>query len=207
MEVQRKLHEQIEVQRHLQLRIEAQGKYLQSVLKKAHDTLTVYSSSSVGIELAKAELSKLVSMVNSGCSTSSCISDLTETETETGAGSSPKWADKKLSRSPVCSMDSSLTSSENSERKEGVVQKHGSSTNCVELALMEVHPQDLSNQNTSSNPGKKRNEKSVSDGICVDQQPSAKRCRTTTTTFDLNNEYENEVRTSPRSIDLNCNGV
>ncbi|CAL1390213.1 unnamed protein product [Linum trigynum] len=205
MEVQRKLHEQIEVQRHLQLRIEAQGKYLQSVLKKAHDTLTVYSSSSVGIELAKAELSKLVSMVNSGCSTSSCISDLTETET--GAGSSPKWADKKLARSPVCSMDSSLTSSENSERKEGIVQKHGSSTNCVELALMEVQPQDLSNQSTSSNPGKKRNEKSVPDGICVDQQPSAKRCRTTTTTFDLNNEYENEARTSPRSIDLNCNGV
>ncbi|KAL6009234.1 hypothetical protein ACLOJK_022462 [Asimina triloba] len=32
MEMQKKLHEQIEVQRHLQLRIEAQGKYLQSTL-------------------------------------------------------------------------------------------------------------------------------------------------------------------------------
>ncbi|MQM13342.1 hypothetical protein Taro_046267 [Colocasia esculenta] len=39
MEVQRKLHEQIEVQKHLQLRIEAQGKYMQSVLKKAQETL------------------------------------------------------------------------------------------------------------------------------------------------------------------------
>nr|XP_025623194.1 myb family transcription factor PHL8 [Arachis hypogaea] len=38
MEVQKKLYKQIEVgqvQRHLQLKIEAQGKYLQSVLHKA----------------------------------------------------------------------------------------------------------------------------------------------------------------------------
>ncbi|PQQ19544.1 uncharacterized protein Pyn_07360 [Prunus yedoensis var. nudiflora] len=71
MEVQRKLHEQIEVQRHLQLRIEAQGKYLQTVLKKAQETLSGYSSSSVGVELAKAELTQLVSMVNNGCTSSS----------------------------------------------------------------------------------------------------------------------------------------
>uniref|UniRef100_A0A0E0KD65 HTH myb-type domain-containing protein n=1 Tax=Oryza punctata TaxID=4537 RepID=A0A0E0KD65_ORYPU len=37
IEVQRRLHEQLE--RHLQLRIEAQGKYLQSVLEKAQETL------------------------------------------------------------------------------------------------------------------------------------------------------------------------
>ncbi|GFZ00167.1 homeodomain-like superfamily protein [Actinidia rufa] len=77
MEVQRKLHEQIEVQRHLQLRIEAQGKYLQSVLKKAQDTLAGYNSSSVGVELAKAELSKLISMVDNGGPTSS-LSVLTD---------------------------------------------------------------------------------------------------------------------------------
>ncbi|KAK8546995.1 hypothetical protein V6N13_099740 [Hibiscus sabdariffa] len=76
MEVQRKLHEKIEVQRHLQLRIEAQGKYLQLALKKAQETLVEYSSSSVGVELAKAELSQLVSMVNNGC-TSSSFSELT----------------------------------------------------------------------------------------------------------------------------------
>ncbi|KAJ4955585.1 hypothetical protein NE237_012368 [Protea cynaroides] len=40
IEVQKRLHEQLEVQRHLQLRIEAQqGKYLQSVLEKAQETL------------------------------------------------------------------------------------------------------------------------------------------------------------------------
>ncbi|KAJ1389215.1 SANT/Myb domain [Sesbania bispinosa] len=39
MEVQRRLHEQLEVQKHLQLRIEAQGKYMQSILEKAYNTL------------------------------------------------------------------------------------------------------------------------------------------------------------------------
>ena len=65
------------MQRHLQLRIEAQGKYLQSVLKKAQDTLAGYNSSSVGVELAKAELSKLISMVDNG-GPSSSLSVLTD---------------------------------------------------------------------------------------------------------------------------------
>lgn len=47
MEVQRRLHEQLEVinqprikvQKHLQMRIEAQGKYMQSILEKAYQTL------------------------------------------------------------------------------------------------------------------------------------------------------------------------
>nr|ACJ84223.1 unknown [Medicago truncatula] len=39
IEVQRRLHEQLEVQKHLQLRIEAQGKYMQSILEKAYQTL------------------------------------------------------------------------------------------------------------------------------------------------------------------------
>ncbi|XP_051125573.1 myb family transcription factor IPN2-like isoform X2 [Andrographis paniculata] len=39
MEVNRRLHEQLEVQRHLQLRIEAQGKYMQTILEKACQTL------------------------------------------------------------------------------------------------------------------------------------------------------------------------
>ncbi|WZZ33415.1 hypothetical protein YC2023_016816 [Brassica napus] len=44
MEVQKKLHEQIETQQQLQVRIEAQGKYLQSVLLKAQETLSGYNS-------------------------------------------------------------------------------------------------------------------------------------------------------------------
>ncbi|XP_020091259.1 myb family transcription factor PHL8-like isoform X4 [Ananas comosus] len=51
MQVQRKLQEQIEVQRHLQLRIEAQGKYLQNVLRKAQETLSAYSSNSIGTDV------------------------------------------------------------------------------------------------------------------------------------------------------------
>ncbi|KAL7130557.1 hypothetical protein ABFS83_13G142100 [Erythranthe nasuta] len=39
MEVNRRLHEQLEVQRHLQLRIEAHGKYMQRILEKACQTL------------------------------------------------------------------------------------------------------------------------------------------------------------------------
>ncbi|XP_058096214.1 myb family transcription factor IPN2-like [Magnolia sinica] len=39
MEVERRLHEQLEVQKHLQLRIEAQGKYMQTILEKACQTL------------------------------------------------------------------------------------------------------------------------------------------------------------------------
>ncbi|KAL3627137.1 hypothetical protein CASFOL_028500 [Castilleja foliolosa] len=38
-EVNRRLHEQLEVQRHLQLRIEAHGKYMQTILEKACQTL------------------------------------------------------------------------------------------------------------------------------------------------------------------------
>ncbi|GKD87445.1 Myb family transcription factor APL isoform X2 [Tanacetum coccineum] len=40
IEVQRRLHEQLEVQRHLQLRIEAHGKYMQTILEKACQTLS-----------------------------------------------------------------------------------------------------------------------------------------------------------------------
>ncbi|URE29413.1 Myb-like DNA-binding domain [Musa troglodytarum] len=87
MEVQRKLQEQIEasalgdarchgfqlnwVQRHLQLRIEAQGKYLQSVLKKAQEALAGYSLSAIGIEAVRTELSELVSAMDTECLTSS----------------------------------------------------------------------------------------------------------------------------------------
>ncbi|KAE8691307.1 Myb family transcription factor APL [Hibiscus syriacus] len=39
MAVQRRLHEQLEVKMHLQFRVEAQGKYMQSILEKACQTL------------------------------------------------------------------------------------------------------------------------------------------------------------------------
>ncbi|KAL6873489.1 hypothetical protein ACP4OV_013571 [Aristida adscensionis] len=39
MEVQRRLHGELEVQKHLQMRVEAQGKYMQSILEKAYQAL------------------------------------------------------------------------------------------------------------------------------------------------------------------------
>ncbi|XP_074561248.1 myb-related protein 2-like [Curcuma longa] len=66
IEVQRQLHEQLEVQRHLQQQIETQGKYLQSVLEKAQETIAKQSLSSAGLEGAKIHLSDLASSVSNG---------------------------------------------------------------------------------------------------------------------------------------------
>ncbi|XVF43132.1 hypothetical protein PTKIN_Ptkin02bG0015900 [Pterospermum kingtungense] len=219
MEVQRKLHEQIEVQRHLQLRIEAQGKYLQTVLRKAQETLTGYGSSSVGVELAKAELSRLVSMVNTGC-TSSSFSELTEI-----AGSSLKETETKPMGGTLCSMESSLTSSESSGRKEEEkppqednISTRKSNTS-VELCLMDVHPEMKPLTYSSSNQanGKKRKGSNISDGISV-EQPLAKRLELPEEetgsrmirqsgllgSFDLNSRYHSDIEPGPREIDLNC---
>lgn len=51
----------------MQLRIEAQGKYLQSVLEKAQETLAKQNAGSVGLETAKMQLSELVSKVSTEC--------------------------------------------------------------------------------------------------------------------------------------------
>ncbi|KAK4841633.1 hypothetical protein QYF36_007773 [Acer negundo] len=225
MEVQRKLHEQIEVQRHLQLRIEAQGKYLQSVLKKAQETLAGYNSSSVGVELAKAELSQLVSMVNVGCPSSS-YSELTE-----AGPSSCKNVERKQMRSTICSMESSLTSSESSGRQEEKIpmdddtgDTHKSNQIFVELPLMDIHPEDKPrNGGSSSNQasGRKRSGSTISDGFC-DGQPLAKRLDIhdekssgdqlrnsgKLCTFDLNSQYQNDSESSgSKAIDLNCKGL
>ena len=250
MEVQRKLHEQIEVwqnkpiplatnfqfmyqytmimlefclqvQRHLQLRIEAQGKYLQSVLKKAQETISGYNSSSLGVELAKAELSQLVSMVNTGCPSSS-ISELTEL-----GGLSLKTVERNQMRGTICSMESSLTSSESSGRKEekwpmkdsSDLQKSNSTT--LELSLMDIHPEERPRSSDTSNQanGKKRTGSSISDGTCV-EQPVAKRSPTQRDksgnqlrksgllgTLDLNSQYQNDIDSVPKAIDLNCKGM
>ncbi|KAK8627746.1 hypothetical protein V6N13_135348 [Hibiscus sabdariffa] len=207
MEVQRKLHKQIEVQRHLQLRIEAQGKYLQSVLKKAQETLAGYTSSSIGVELAKAELSQLVSMVNTGC-TSCSFSELTEV-----GGSSLKQAKRNPMRGTVCSMESSLTSSESSGQKDDEEPPKNEniynqkSTTLVELNLMDIHPGKKRTTSGLSNHdnGKKRSGSNISDDICV-EQPVAKRLELPEEgsgsqlrksgllgSFDLNNQYQNDM--------------
>ncbi|XP_039040609.1 myb family transcription factor PHL8-like isoform X2 [Hibiscus syriacus] len=217
MEVQRKLHEQIEVQRHLQLRIEAQGNYLKSVLKKAQEKLAGYTSSSIGEELAKVELSRLVSMVNTGC-TSSSFSELTEV-----GGSSLKQTERKPMRSTICSMESSLTSSESSGRKDDEEPPNNEnictqkSSAFIELNLMDIHPVKKRRISGSSNQvnGKKRSGSNISDDKCV-EQPVAKRLELPEEesgsqlrkcgllgSFDLNNQYQNDMELGPKAIDLN----
>ena len=98
-EVQRKLQEQIEVQRHLQLRIEAQGKYLQSVLRRAQQVLADHNLAS-SPEATKAELSELVSEVETEClsspspprhrSTDSCVTSSSSSEAESKAAGSKR---------------------------------------------------------------------------------------------------------------------
>ncbi|KAJ8773720.1 hypothetical protein K2173_006370 [Erythroxylum novogranatense] len=197
IEVQRKLHEQIEVQRHLQLRIEAQAKYLQSVLKKAQDTITGCNSSSVGIELAKSELSRLVSMVGRGYPSSE-TSELTE-----AGGSSLKEAETKNLTSTVCSMESSLTSSDSSGRKVDIQQKNAIckvNSTSVELLLMDIHPQEdyVFLTGTLSNQVKKRSDSNVSDSTCVAKGPKGseqlKECWLQGT-LDLNRQYPNDIET------------
>ncbi|KAJ9174271.1 hypothetical protein P3X46_017313 [Hevea brasiliensis] len=208
MEVQRKLHEQIEVQRRLQVRIEAQGKYLQSVLKKAKETLSGYDSSSMGIEIAKAELSRLVSMVNNEYLSSS-ISELTEI-----GGSSLKDTERKQMRGTVCSMESSLTSSESSGRKEDEEQKnklgdtYKFNPDSIELPLMDIHPQEKPWNNHVSDQAKKRSCSTISDGICV-EQPLAKRSKSDNKlrNFDLNSRCQNDFESDSKPIDLNCKGI
>ncbi|KAG2707151.1 hypothetical protein I3760_05G134900 [Carya illinoinensis] len=221
MEVQRKLHEQIEVQRHLQLRIEAQGKYLQSVLKKAQETLSGYKSSPLGVELAKAELSQLVSMVNTGCPSSS-VSELTET-----GDLSLKDVGRKQVRGTICSMESSLTSSESSGRKEEKrpMKDSGdpqmSNTTALELSLMDLHPEDKPRSTDASNQGsgRKRSGSAISDGICV-EQPVSKRSPTLRDKsgnplrksgllekLDLNSHYQHDIESGPKAIDLNSQGI
>ncbi|KAM0900255.1 hypothetical protein ACQ4PT_020731 [Festuca glaucescens] len=71
-EVQRKLFEQIEVQRHLQLRMEAQGRYLQTVLRRAQQVLADNCLAS-SPEAAKPEFSELVSAADTECLSSSSL--------------------------------------------------------------------------------------------------------------------------------------
>ncbi|XP_068643349.1 myb family transcription factor PHL8-like isoform X2 [Aristolochia californica] len=211
MEVQKKLHEQIEVQRHLQLRIEAQGKYLQSVLKKAQETLAAYSSSSVGLEAAKAELSELVSMVNPDCPDSSFsrVADLSNLGLQQqGRGRSVLGH----AQNTDCSMESCLTSSGSPERKDEKQQMNPSS----KLLSMELDW----NKNGLRKPclnnlalGDKTSGSTVSDATCA-EEPSSKRHLhhdnadtnskkiKLSKALDLNSQYLGEIDSGPRELEL-----
>lgn len=175
----------------------------------------------MGVELAKAELSQLVSMVNTGVPSSS-HSELTDR-----SGLSLKNLERKQMRGTICSMESSLTSSESSGRKEenqpmnqnGDPQKSKAAS--VELQLIDVHPEYKPWNNAPNNQasGRKRSGSTISDGICV-EQPIPKRSpnhreRNTNhfrksgflETLDLNSQYQNDIDSGSKAIDLNCKGV
>ncbi|ESQ28283.1 hypothetical protein EUTSA_v10018902mg [Eutrema salsugineum] len=163
MEVQKKLHEQIEVQRHLQVKIEAQGKYLQSVLMKAQQTLAGYTSSTLGMDFARTELSRLASLVNP----SSSLSEVTQAEGYEEAEDVEEgflWCKKPENRGirlPRYSVESSLTSSESSETK---LNSNEDERKSMELPLMEIK--------SEVRIGEKR---SLNDVVCMEQQPIKKR--------------------------------
>lgn len=104
-----------QVQRRLQLRIETQGKYLQSVLEKAQETLGRQNIGAVGLEAAKMELSELVSKVSNRC-LNSAFSELKELQ-----GLCPQQI--QATQPTDCSMDSCLTSCEGSQKDQEIHNK------------------------------------------------------------------------------------
>lgn len=208
MEVQRKLYEQIEVQRHLQLRIEAQGKYLQSVLQKAYETLSEYNGNGLAVELAKEELSQLVSMVDIGCASS--LSALTEIE-----GSILKDSQIRFLRRSNGSLESSLTSSETPRNKvnnQTICEKFENEEwgkRSMVLSLMEMQS---GQKNGAIDPCERKRSRNnnTSDESGV-EQPSAKRFQShefgLSETLDLNRKCLNDLDSDTDILDLNCKGV
>ncbi|KAL6009128.1 hypothetical protein ACLOJK_022355 [Asimina triloba] len=216
MEVQKKLHEQIEVQKHLQLRIEAQGKYLQSVLKKAQETLANSNSSSLGLEAAKAELSELASVVDVECASSSLSSGMCLK----GKRSVGEMGVPHQSQVAECSMDSCMTSSDSSERKDEKVQMvHGSfMCNLNEdkpismLPLIETNPRKTDFTQQSAGDKRSHNRKSGEywkEPLTSKRQPlqgnssnESKKFRISVQ-LDLNSQYQIEKDPINQELDLN----
>lgn len=96
------------VQRRLQLRIEAQGKYLQSILEKACKVLNDQAVASAGLEAAREELSELAIKVASDCQGVASVPPLTDVT----AGVENTNTSNFPARIGDCSIDSCLTSNE-----------------------------------------------------------------------------------------------
>ncbi|XP_052881990.1 protein PHR1-LIKE 3-like isoform X1 [Gossypium arboreum] len=122
MEVQRKLHEQLEqVQRRLQLRIEAQGKYLQSILEKACTALNDEAAASTGLEAAREELSELAIKVSNDCQGMIPLDNIKlPSLSEFTAALENKTASNMPTRIGDCSIESFLTSSRSPLSQTGV---------------------------------------------------------------------------------------
>lgn len=157
--------------------MEAQGKYLQSVLKKAQETLSGYSACSIEVEHTKAQLSQLASMVDSGC-TSSSFSVLTESD-----GCMLKDAGEKLIvRRNRYSLESSLTSSESSESKEET------------QPIVSTRKRDSTMIETNKESNQKRSKTTIDEQ--VQRLRSVENCNSL-----------NDFDSGPKGIDLNSNVV
>ncbi|CAN7129439.1 unnamed protein product [Brassica rapa subsp. narinosa] len=159
-EVQKKLHEEIEVvQRNLQVKIEAQGKYLQSVLMKAQQTLAGYTSSTLGMDFARTKLSRFASLVNPSSSFSE-LTQVEEYEEEAEDARESFLYRKKTENRGIrllrCSVESFLASSESSDTK---MNNDNDERQSVELPLMEIKSEAMNE--------KKRN---YNDVVCMEYQ-------------------------------------
>lgn len=145
------------------MKIEAQGKYLQSVLLKAQQTLAGYTSSTLGMDFARTELSRLASMVNQSSSFSE-VTQVEEYEEAEDVEDGFLWCKKPENRvitQPRRSVESSLTSLDSLETK---LVNNNNERVSVELPLMEIKSEVPKN--------KKRN---LNDIVFLECQPSNKR--------------------------------
>ncbi|KAF2586302.1 hypothetical protein F2Q70_00036549 [Brassica cretica] len=103
-----------QVQRRLQLRIEAQGKYLQSILEKACKAFDDQAAAFVGLEAAREELSELaIKVSNSSQGTAVPFFDTTKMMMMPSVSELAVAVDTKNNITTNCSVESSLTSNTN----------------------------------------------------------------------------------------------
>jgi len=167
----------------------------------------------------------LVTMINNACP-SSPISDLTESR-----GLSLNYDERKQDYgTSLCSLESSLTSSEISERREEKhsIEEIGDFKNTtalsLELPLMAMHSEEkllscpmsvsVLRSDDSSNEAnvRKRNEDTKFDGSYVENSSYRKRCGNKlkkaklSEKFDLNSQCQNDMdsTSSKMLLDLNC---
>ncbi|GAA0150432.1 DNA-binding transcription factor [Lithospermum erythrorhizon] len=167
MEVQRNLCQQVEVQKHLQLRIEAQGKYLQSVLQRAQEeTLAIYNSKTVSMNCPGSSLSLLTEL----------------------QGSLPKNAKTMQSGRDGCSLESSLTSSDNNSKRNDNDDQENRTSTPLSSVEMDSTSENGSNVNII---GRKRGIDAI-----MDENNGAQQSR---------NSQESKTFMFLESLDLNSN--
>lgn len=101
-----------QVQRHLHLRVEAQGKYLQSILEKACKVLNEQTLASSGLEATRQELSELAIKVSNDCSNVPCDSLKLPLLSEIVAACLDEKSLHRATQIANYSVDSCLTSTE-----------------------------------------------------------------------------------------------